>query len=760
MRCVKTIPIILGLCLVLAVQAHADQPTFSPLKQTATGRSQASELVLMPQPADPSKPAGPLGRMVTRDMRTGEVTVREGVSAQEFLDHAIQPGGVGMSAGPDRNPVPGDKNFADWSKITYPAFDVNPQHVKVWMDFEGVGYVCSGTLIDPMHVITAGHCLYSHDPPFGWADKVQVAPGYQAGYSPWGLATAVQMHSWTGWTEDDDVSHDMGVIDLDRPIGVFTGWRGFGHNTDCDWFDYGYWKHYAYPAEMPADTTTYPPFDGEQMYANWGDFDNCFWELNNIVSWDGPSWGGASGCGAIREGVVYATHQGSNREDSSSDVWITPNKFAHIQGWLADDVPANPDLMPIFVQVEDMYFAAGDPLDPMSFVLASYSDQGVNAGVFCDIYLSEDNYISVDDVWIDDVNVSVDVPGMGSQLVGVSPPPTIPLATPAGSYFIGIIINYDDANALNNITAAVELDSISVDCNSPGETWITSPEEGVTCQPVNLTIDWFDLDDIDFYQLRIDTWCGGGNDDRINTGPASQHTLTDLANDTTYYVQVRGRRHCGSWGDWSDCGSFTTLDIPTSDVNFLTPSENDPCMNPAVVSIAWSPVPGATGYELRVGEDCNSGNTYSLPSSTPYMDVTDLQADTIYRYLVRVKGVCDNWGDWSDCRTFCTLPVSGVPGPDDVVTRFILAGNYPNPLNPSTTIRFAVPGPAHVRLGVFDLQGRRVCTLHNGPVDGPGWHEVQWRGTDDAGQRVAAGGYFYRLEAGDYVETKRMTLVK
>ncbi len=121
MRCVKTIPIILGLCLVLAVQAHADQPTFSPLKQTATGRSQASELVLMPQPADPSKPAGPLGRMVTRDMRTGEVTVREGVSAQEFLDHAIQPGGVGMSAGPDRNPVPGDKNFADWSKITYPA---------------------------------------------------------------------------------------------------------------------------------------------------------------------------------------------------------------------------------------------------------------------------------------------------------------------------------------------------------------------------------------------------------------------------------------------------------------------------------------------------------------------------------------------------------------------------------------------------------------------------------------------------------------
>jgi len=640
--------------LVFTIEAHADAPDFAPLKQTATGRTQAAGRNLMPPPPDPSIPAGPLGRMVTRDLRTGEVTVRESVAVREFLDRAIQPGGEGMSAGSAHGFDVGDKNFSNWVQVTYPAFGENPQHVMVKMYWDGEGYGCSGTLIDPMHVITSGHCLYRHDPPQGWAHTVLVAPGYQLGEAPWGYATAIQMHSWTGWTQDEDAHHDMAVIDLDRPIGVFTGWRGFGYDTDCGWFDSGYWKHFAYFGVAP--------YDSGQMYQNWGDFDDCDWFPGyNFVGWDAPSGGGSSGCGAIRDGAVYAVHQGSS-PDHSTDVMITSGKFADIQGWLAADVPATPDLRPMFVQVEDEDFTGGQQLAALSFTLANYADLGLTANVTCDIYFSDDGLITTDDVWLGDVSVSVDLPDMGAQTVGVFPPPAVPLTTEAGRYYVGVILDYADANPLNNTTPLVELDSLFVDCLRPARPVILYPAEGETGVPFDVTIDWDDQADIQTYQIQVGTLCGGGT--IYDAGTESQYTLTDLDHDTTYYAQVSAFHFCGRWSRWSDCRSFTTG------------------------------------------------------------------------------------------------PETGVAEGDGEVTRFVLAGCYPNPFNPSTTIRFAVPGPAHVRVGVYDVQGRRVCMLRDGPVNGPGWHEMGWDGTNDAGRQVAAGVYFCRLEAANFGATSKMVLAR
>lgn len=86
--------------------------------------------------------------------------------------------------------------------------------------------------------------------------------------------------------------------------------------------------------------------------------------------------------------------------------------------------------------------------------------------------------------------------------------------------------------------------------------------------------------------------------------------------------------------------------------------------------------------------------------------------------------------------------------------QFVLHPNYPNPFNSSTTIRYAVPAPRHVRLQVVDLLGRRVVTL----VDGwqqAGWHTVPFDATG-----LSSGVYLYRLEAGDFAETRTMHLVK
>lgn len=77
-----------------------------------------------------------------------------------------------------------------------------------------------------------------------------------------------------------------------------------------------------------------------------------------------------------------------------------------------------------------------------------------------------------------------------------------------------------------------------------------------------------------------------------------------------------------------------------------------------------------------------------------------------------------------------------------------------------TNIEFRIPEFGFVELRIFDITGRLVRTLFNGEL-AAGDHASLWNGTDDAGQRVASGIYFYRLNVGeDFVQTRRMLLIK
>ena len=90
---------------------------------------------------------------------------------------------------------------------------------------------------------------------------------------------------------------------------------------------------------------------------------------------------------------------------------------------------------------------------------------------------------------------------------------------------------------------------------------------------------------------------------------------------------------------------------------------------------------------------------------------------------------------------------------------FVLLQNYPNPFNPNTNIRFNLSQRSDVKLEIFNLLGKRVITLvdKNLPV---GEHTVTWNSLDDAGQTVASGVYLYRLTAGNYIDSKKMILLK
>ncbi len=90
---------------------------------------------------------------------------------------------------------------------------------------------------------------------------------------------------------------------------------------------------------------------------------------------------------------------------------------------------------------------------------------------------------------------------------------------------------------------------------------------------------------------------------------------------------------------------------------------------------------------------------------------------------------------------------------------FQLLQNYPNPFNPQTEISYSIPEDSHVRLSIYNLLGQQVRLLVD-EYQGAGAKRVVWDGRNENGESVASGIYLYRLEAGQYVETKKMSLLK
>jgi hypothetical protein len=86
--------------------------------------------------------------------------------------------------------------------------------------------------------------------------------------------------------------------------------------------------------------------------------------------------------------------------------------------------------------------------------------------------------------------------------------------------------------------------------------------------------------------------------------------------------------------------------------------------------------------------------------------------------------------------------------------------SYPNPFNPTTSIRFEIRSPANVEIEVWDLMGRKVRTLMEQTPYEPGTYQVPWNGTDDEGRPVASGVYLYQIKAGSEIGVGRMVLLK
>ena len=154
-------------------------------------------------------------------------------------------------------------------------------------------------------------------------------------------------------------------------------------------------------------------------------------------------------------------------------------------------------------------------------------------------------------------------------------------------------------------------------------------------------------------------------------------------------------------------------------------------------------------YELADGA--------SLPDQvTFYIGLANLPGTSMDPELLNV--VC-GYPDEDNPVAVSTSAV-GIDGNETIPDEFALNQNYPNPFNPSTQISFDVPqGGEHIMLNIYNILGQNVSTLVNGVMN-PGTYIMEWNATDEVGNPVASGIYFYELRSSSFTARKKMLLIR
>jgi hypothetical protein len=185
------------------------------------------------------------------------------------------------------------------------------------------------------------------------------------------------------------------------------------------------------------------------------------------------------------------------------------------------------------------------------------------------------------------------------------------------------------------------------------------------------------------------------------------------------------------------------------------------------ITVEWS-LDGALGdLEFYVFRSTAEQGPYQRVTEEPleplepglfcYCD-EDIVSGENYFYMLGLADFSDSSGLFGPIMVSARTDVA-VAGEDRLPSQFGLSQNYPNPFNPTTTIEYQVPQAAPVQMTVFNVLGQQICTLVD-EVREAGRHQVIWDGRDRSGRPVASGIYFCLMTAGDYRQTRKMSLLK
>ncbi|HXV14780.1 MAG TPA: T9SS type A sorting domain-containing protein, partial [Candidatus Krumholzibacteria bacterium] len=178
-----------------------------------------------------------------------------------------------------------------------------------------------------------------------------------------------------------------------------------------------------------------------------------------------------------------------------------------------------------------------------------------------------------------------------------------------------------------------------------------------------------------------------------------------------------------------------------NDFDVVTPTGS------AVMAMTYGAPAADNGAVIRKA----TGNARVTLSGFSFIYIRDDAPEGIMDRVFHLEDILCSLGDCPDWIQIDVPPSAGTN---------TLGQNYPNPFNPQTTIAFSLKARGRVRIDVFDVSGARVRTLLD-ETRATGVHtDVRWDGTNALDQPVASGVYFYRIEAGDFSQTRKMVLLK
>jgi len=262
----------------------------------------------------------PLNRAGAREVEEGYIGFDGRTDGGLRDDPGRQSGGVGFQTvfGVDDRVRIDDTTLYPWRT-----------HCKLIMTFRnGRRFVGSGTLISDKYVLTAGHNVYDHGRAndgrrVGWATQVEVIPGLDGTYKPYGSAFAVYLRSIQGWVRDQDPRHDFALVTLDRKIGASTGWLGYG-NFALDKDLHGHLS--GYPGDRDNGQRQY--YD-KRALSDWSKF-QVFYRIDTAAGQSGSGvWLNENG-----KRYVCAVHARGG-VDYNEGTRLESNTFRTIQTWIA-----------------------------------------------------------------------------------------------------------------------------------------------------------------------------------------------------------------------------------------------------------------------------------------------------------------------------------------------------------------------------------------------------------------------------------------
>ncbi len=611
-------------------------------------------------PVEPSRPAEVIAvedptAVEIHDAATG-ATLR--IPSADLSQQSVEPGLTSVPPyqgllppgilGPE-SVLGSDERVYVSSVTTYPWRTV----VKLFITFpDSAQGGCSGSIIGcpdghGYHVLTAGHCVYSHSHG-GWATSIKVVPGLDWSYMPYNYAWMTYMRSYTGWTVSGMSEHDWAMITLDRNVGDYTGWMGrmtAGSGSSI-------YTDIQNTAGYPGDLSS-----GLRMYWNSNsghsaDSYNHWYYLDTAGGQSGsPVWRyvsdsryiltvhtcGTGGCGVSGKSCNHGTR-------------LNNDKFDRIYTWCGSDTPPT-DYADLIDDGQAYSGFSPTTVTPGATSFHAWSDvrnigTASSGGFYVRYYASTNTYISTYDYLIGSDYVS-SISAFNSRDSDWNG--TFPTGAPDGTYWVGWIIDaYDNVTEFDESNNTAYKSSYQlVVCNvPPSAPTLYSPADGSTTNDTTPFFDWGSVSGASSYQIQVDDFSSFLTPVISQTTSSSYYIPSSALADGTYYWRVRALNSCGD-GPWSSAWQFEIGPVPDTPALSSPEHGSDTCDDTPTFS--WGSASGADSYTIQV--DNNSSfispeiNDTTPGSSTSYTPASALAHDA-YFWRVRATNTYGN-SPWS-----------------------------------------------------------------------------------------------------------------